>query len=109
MVITAGRGSGAFLGLRIATHTWSNIVTGLPSSMDNSMVLTVVDNFSKVAHLISLPKLPSAKKKTAQVVVDHVFKIHNFQKMWSLIVFPPISPLPSFFPPFFSATAILTS
>lgn len=34
------------------------------------------------------------------MVVDHVFKIHNFQKMWSLIVFPPFPLSPVFFPHF---------
>ncbi len=40
------------------------------------VVLTVVDRFSKAAHFIPLPKLPSAKE-TAVTVVDHVFCIHG--------------------------------
>ncbi len=40
------------------------------------VVLTVVGRFSKAAHFIPLPKLPSARE-TAQVMVDHVFKIHG--------------------------------
>ncbi len=36
----------------------------------------MVDRFSKAAHFIPLPKLPSAKE-TAQLMVDHVFKIHG--------------------------------
>lgn len=39
-------------------------------------ILTVVDQFSKVAHFIPLPKLPSAKE-TAQLMVQHVFLIHG--------------------------------
>ncbi|KAI2645969.1 Transposon Tf2-6 polyprotein [Labeo rohita] len=42
----------------------------------NTVVLTVVDRFSKAAHFIPLPKLPSAKE-TAVTVVDHVFRIHG--------------------------------
>ncbi|KAI2646233.1 Transposon Tf2-6 polyprotein [Labeo rohita] len=42
----------------------------------NTVVLTVVDRFSKAAHFIPLPKLPSAKE-TAVTVVDHVFRLHG--------------------------------
>ncbi len=45
------------------------------------VVLTVVDRFSKAAHFIPLPKLPSAKV-TAVTVVDHVFRIHGSRWMW---------------------------
>ncbi len=50
-------------------------MTGLPLSAGNTVILTVVDRFSK-AHFIPLPRLPSARE-TAQVMVDHVFKIHG--------------------------------
>ena len=36
----------------------------------------MVDRFSKSAHFIPLAKLPSAKE-TAQIMVDHVFKLHG--------------------------------
>jgi transposase InsO family protein len=66
--------------LPIPSRPWSHIaldfITGLPSSGGNTVILTVVDRFSKAAHFIPLPKLPSAKE-TAQTVVDHVFKIHG--------------------------------
>ncbi len=42
----------------------------------NTVILTVVNRFSKAAHFIPLPKLPSACE-TAQVMVDHVFKIYG--------------------------------
>ncbi len=35
-----------------------------------------MDRFSKAAHFIPLPKLPSAKE-TAVTVVDHIFRIHG--------------------------------
>ncbi len=35
-----------------------------------------MDRFSKAAHFIPLPKLPSAKE-TAVTVVDHVFRLHG--------------------------------
>ncbi|KAI2653996.1 Transposon Tf2-9 polyprotein [Labeo rohita] len=62
------------------SRPWSHIaldfVTALPPSQGNTVVLTVVDRFSKAAHFIPLPKLPSAKE-TAVTVVDHVFRLHG--------------------------------
>ncbi len=53
-----------------------DFVTGLPPSSGNTVVLTVVDRFSKAVHFIPLPKLPSARE-TAVIVLDHVFRIHG--------------------------------
>ncbi len=36
----------------------------------------MVDRFSKAVHFIPLPKLPSARE-TAQLMVDHVFRLHG--------------------------------
>ncbi|KAI2665690.1 Transposon Tf2-9 polyprotein [Labeo rohita] len=58
------------------SHMSLDFVTGLPPSQGNTVVLTVVDRFSKVTHFIPLPKLPSARE-TALAVVDHVFRIHG--------------------------------
>ncbi|KAL0203584.1 hypothetical protein M9458_001602 [Cirrhinus mrigala] len=66
--------------LLVPSRPWSHIaldfVTALPPSQGNTVVLTVVDRFSKAAHFIPLPKLPSAKE-TAVTVVDHVFRLHG--------------------------------
>lgn len=55
--------------LSIPSRPWShialNFVTGLPPSSSNTAV-----------HFVPLPKFPSAKE-TAQLVFDHVFKIHG--------------------------------
>lgn len=51
-------------------------MTGLPPSASNLVILTVIDRFSKAAHFIPLPKLPSAKETTL-TVFDHVFRIHG--------------------------------
>ncbi len=63
----------------IPSRPWSHIaldfVTGLPPSAGNTVILTV-DRFSKAAHFILLLKLPSALE-TAQVMSDHVFKLHG--------------------------------
>ncbi len=66
--------------LSVPSSPWSHIlldfITGLPPSSGNIVVLTVVDRFSKAAHFIPLPKLPSARE-TAVNVIDHVFRIHG--------------------------------
>jgi hypothetical protein len=43
------------------SHTSLDFVNGLPTSDGNTTILTVVDRFSKAAHLIPIPKLPLSK------------------------------------------------
>ncbi len=66
--------------LPIPSRPWSHIaldfVSGLPPSKGNTVILTVVDRFSKAVHFIPLPKLPSARE-TAQLMGDHVFRLHG--------------------------------
>ena len=66
--------------LPVPHRPWSHIsldfVTGLPSSQGHTVILTVVDRFSKMAHFVPLPKLPSAKE-TAQLMLLHVFRLHG--------------------------------
>lgn len=45
----------------------------------NTMILTVVDRFSKMVHFIPLPKLLSAKG-TAEMVLHHIFHLHGFTR-----------------------------
>ncbi|WP_353763811.1 DDE-type integrase/transposase/recombinase, partial [Shigella sonnei] len=45
-------------------------------SAGKTVILTVVDRFSKAAHFIPLAKLPSAKE-TAQIIIENVFRIHG--------------------------------
>ena len=72
--------SGLLQPLPVPHRPWSHIsldfVTGLPPSDGNTIILTVVNWFSKAAHFIPLPKRPSAKE-TAQLMVQHVFRIHG--------------------------------
>ena len=69
--------------LPIPRRPWSHIsidfVTGLPPSEGNTVVLTIVDRFSKMAHFVPLPKLPSAKE-TAEVMLSHVFRLHGLSQ-----------------------------
>ena len=66
--------------LPVSHRPWSHIsvdfVTGLPPSDGKTAILTIVDRFSKMAHFVSLPKLPSAKE-TAQLLLNHVFRLHG--------------------------------
>ena len=66
--------------LPVPSRPWSHIamdfVTGLPPSDGHRVIMVVVDRFSKAAHFIPLAKLPSAPE-TAQLVVDHVFRVHG--------------------------------
>ncbi len=84
-ICAAGKGSnrppaGLLQPLSVSSRPWSHIVmdfvTGLPLSDGKTVVLTVVDRFSKATHFIPLPKLPSARE-TATIVLDHVFHIHG--------------------------------
>ncbi|MCI4392739.1 hypothetical protein PGIGA_G00149220 [Pangasianodon gigas] len=64
--------------LPIPNRPWSHLsldfITGLPTSKGNSVILVVVDRFSKACHFIPLPKLPTAFE-TAELVIEHVFQV----------------------------------
>ena len=72
--------SGLLQPLPIPSRPWSHIaldfVTGLPTSEGNTTILTVIDRFSKAAHFIALPKLPSSRE-TADLLFKHVFCLHG--------------------------------
>ena len=72
--------SGLLRPLPIPKRPWSHIsldfITGLPPSEGNSVILVMVDRFSKAAHFVALTKLPSARE-TAQLMIEHVFKLHG--------------------------------
>ncbi|KAG1974134.1 retrotransposable element [Pimephales promelas] len=53
-----------------------DVLRFIASCTGNTVILTVVDRFSKTARFIPLPKLPSARE-TAQIIVEQVFKIHG--------------------------------
>ncbi|KAK2886271.1 hypothetical protein Q8A73_020217 [Channa argus] len=68
--------------LPIPRQPWSHIsvdfVTGLPPYQGNTVILMVVDRFSKMAHFIPLPALPTAKE-TAKTL-RHIFRIHGLPR-----------------------------
>uniref|UniRef100_A0A3P9HPM7 Gypsy retrotransposon integrase-like protein 1 n=1 Tax=Oryzias latipes TaxID=8090 RepID=A0A3P9HPM7_ORYLA len=69
--------------LPIAECPWSHIaldfVTGLPPSQGSSVILTIVDRFSKAAQFIPLSKLPTATEM-ADILVHQVFRHHGIPK-----------------------------
>ena len=66
--------------LPVPHRPWSHIaldfITGLPPSQGNTVIVTVVDRFSKAAHFLALPMLPSARE-TADIMVNQVFRLHG--------------------------------
>ena len=66
--------------LHVPHRPWSHIavdfVTGPPPSDGNTVVLTIVDRFSKAVHFVPLSKLPSALE-TANLLVLQVFRLHG--------------------------------
>uniref|UniRef100_A0A3P9M887 Gypsy retrotransposon integrase-like protein 1 n=1 Tax=Oryzias latipes TaxID=8090 RepID=A0A3P9M887_ORYLA len=66
--------------LPVPQRPWSHLamdfITGLPASQDNTVILTVVDRFSKAAHFIPLPKLPTATEM-ADILVREVLRHHG--------------------------------
>ncbi|KAF7653476.1 hypothetical protein LDENG_00082220 [Lucifuga dentata] len=64
--------------LPVPHHPWSHIsldfVTGLPPSEGNMVILTVVAQFSKIAHFLPLPSM----KETAELILRHIFRLHGF-------------------------------
>ena len=74
------RPQGLLQPLPVPHRPWSHIaidfVTGLPESQGKTVILTIVDRFSKSAHFVPLTKLPSAKE-TAEIMISHVFRLHG--------------------------------
>lgn len=66
--------------LPVPSRPWSGIavdfISGLPPSKGMSIILTIVDRFSKQAHFIPLPKLPSAAE-TAEILINQVIRLHG--------------------------------
>uniref|UniRef100_A0A672HVL4 Gypsy retrotransposon integrase-like protein 1 n=1 Tax=Salarias fasciatus TaxID=181472 RepID=A0A672HVL4_SALFA len=72
--------SGLLQPLPVPSRPWSHIaldfVTGLPPSSGKTVILSIVDRFSKAAHFVPLDKLPSARE-TADLLVSEVVRVHG--------------------------------
>lgn len=66
--------------LPLLDRPWANItldfVICLPTSESFSVILTIVNHFSKAAHFIPLKKLPSVFEP-AQFLLREIFRIHG--------------------------------
>ena len=49
-------------------HIGLDFVTGLPPSNGHTVVLTILDRFSKAVHFIALPKIPTASETSKLLV-----------------------------------------
>ncbi|KAK1795661.1 hypothetical protein P4O66_001154 [Electrophorus voltai] len=75
------RPAGLLHPLAVPSRPWSHLsldfVTGLPPlSRGNTVILVVIDRFSKAGHFVALSKLPSAKKN-AKLLLTQVVRIHG--------------------------------
>lgn len=77
--------------LRPWSHIALNFVTARPPSQGNTVVLTVVDWFSKAVHVIPLPKLPSAREARPLSLIIY-FTFITSHRMWSLTGDPNLFP-----------------
>ncbi|KAI3364672.1 hypothetical protein L3Q82_011441, partial [Scortum barcoo] len=75
--------SGLLQPLSVPGRPWSHIaldfVTGLPPSNGKTVILTIVDRFSKAAHFVALAKLPTARE-TADLLTNHVVRLHGIPR-----------------------------
>ena len=72
--------SGLLQPLPVPSRPWSHLavdfVTGLPPSQGNTVILTIVDRFSKSVRLLALGGLPTAEE-TAELLTIHVFRLYG--------------------------------
>ncbi|CAJ0920656.1 unnamed protein product, partial [Ranitomeya imitator] len=74
------RPAGLLYPLPVADRPWEMVgmdfVVGLPKSRGCSIIWVVTDHFSKMVHLVPLPRLPSARA-LAVLFMKHVFRLHG--------------------------------
>ncbi|CAJ0937392.1 unnamed protein product [Ranitomeya imitator] len=72
--------AGLLYPLPVADRPWEMVgmdfVVGLPMSRGCSIIWVVTDHFSKMVHLVPLPRLPSARA-LAVLFIKHVFRLHG--------------------------------
>src|ERR1700733_7468290 len=71
---------GLLLPLQTPKRPWSSIgmdfVVELPESSGMTGVLVIVDRFTKMAHFVPVPGLPTAEA-TAELFINHVVRLHG--------------------------------
>lgn len=71
--------SGLLRPLPVPGRPWSHIALDfiiLPPSSGNTVLLIIIDRFSKAAHFVALAKLPTALE-TTQLLTQHSFRLHG--------------------------------
>lgn len=83
LCLSHARPAGLLHPLPVPYRPWACIsvdfVTGLSDSLGNTVILTIVDRFTKITNSILLPKLPLAKE-TTEVLLAQVFHLHGFAR-----------------------------
>jgi hypothetical protein len=73
--------AGLFQPLPVPSHVWSDIamdfVEGFPWVGDKSVILTIVDRFSKMAHFVALSH-PYSTQSMARAFFDNIVRLHGF-------------------------------
>ncbi len=66
--------------LEIPDRPWKSIeidfLCGLPESKKYTVIMVVVDRFSKMIHLIPFKEIPNAEE-TAKAFIKHIFRLHG--------------------------------
>ena len=57
-------------------HIAVDFVVDLPESHGNTVIMSIVDQFSRIAHFIPIAKLPSAAE-TGELLVQDIFRLHR--------------------------------
>ena len=69
--------------LETPSRPWDSIeidfLCGLPSSKGYTVIMVVVDRFSKMIHLIPFKQIPDAKQ-TAEAFMNNIYKLHGLPK-----------------------------
>ena len=72
--------TGILYPLELPHRPWSHIavdfVVGLPESHGNTVIMTIIDRFSKMAQFISIANLSSAAEM-GELLVQHVFYLYR--------------------------------
>ncbi|KAI4898691.1 hypothetical protein NFI96_020791 [Prochilodus magdalenae] len=70
--------AGKLMPLPVPSRPWSHLavdfVTDLPNSKGNTVILTIIDRFSRGVRFIPFPQLPTAFQ-TAECLFNHVFRL----------------------------------
>lgn len=61
------------------SHIAMDFITRQPAYKGSTVILTIVDRFSKSAHVVPLPKLPLAAE-TTELLVEHIFHPHGIPR-----------------------------